>query len=705
MIPAMDLGHARKILNVSHSAFISMDDEGRITYWNIRAEETFGRKREEVLGKSVIDEIVPERFREPVRQGFRRFKAGGQTRLLDTRTEQLALRADGSEFPIELIVSALPEGDGYSFHAFITDISERAEREAERQRLLDELERALAGSEQRLRAIVDSLAEAITIRGRDHHLIYANRAALDRMGFESAEELATADPRALMGPYETVTEDGREVEMDDLPSVRLLRGETPEPLTMRTIDTRTGEEQWVLLKAAAVHDAAGEVEAAVTIIEDVTQSKRMQLRSEFLARAGAVLASSLDYQQTLRNVAGLAVPQFADWCAVDLFDEDGDREPVAVAHVDPARLELARALRAYDASHPVRDRGLGLVQRTGEPMLYNDISDALLTDAAVDDEHLRLLRGVGIRAALIVPMSVRGRTIGALTFVSAESDRTFDDSDVEFAGQIAERAAFAVENARLYSERSEIARTLQNSLLPEALPDLRDWEIAALYRPAGHESEVGGDFYDFWDAGADWLMMIGDVTGKGVRAAAVTSLVRHTAWTASEFDSRPAHLLERVNAALRRRPSLSVCTALCLRISGSCATVASGGHPLLWRLAEDEVREVGSHGTLLGAFPRVDWPEESFEMGPGETLVAITDGVTDTIGADDERFGANRLRELLWEVRRESPAAIRERLVAALEQFQVGAQADDTALVVMRRSPHPAPVEDLHALTRPGVRA
>ncbi|MCW3032134.1 MAG: domain S-box protein [Solirubrobacterales bacterium] len=703
MIRNMDLGHARKILNVSHSAFISMDDQGRITYWNIRAEETFGRTREQTLGESVIDLIVPERYREPLRRGFRRFKEGGVTRLLDQRTEQVAVRADGSEFPIELIVSAVREDDQLSFHAFITDISERREQEAERQRLLDELERALAGSEQRLRAIVDSLAEAITIRGRDDHLIYANRAALDRLGIATPEELAAADPHALMGPYLTTAEDGSEIGMEDLPSVRLLRGEIPEPLLMRTLDRRTGEEQWVLLKATAVRDPAGEIEAAVTIIEDVTVSKRMQLRSDFLARAGTVLASSLDYQQTLRNVAGLAVPQIADWCGVDLFDEDGQRERVAVAHVDPERLEMASQLRAYEPDDLDPEQGVGLVLRTSEPALYNEITDELLVGAAVDEEHLRLLRAVGMRAVLIVPMVVRGRTIGTLTLVSAESGRTFDEGDVEFAGQIAERAALAVENARLYSERSEIARTLQNSLLPEALPELPEWEIAALYRPAGQESEVGGDFYDFWDADGDWLMIIGDVTGKGVHAAAVTSLVRHAAWTASEFDPRPSHLLERINAALRRRPALSVCTALCLRIHGSQATVASGGHPLLWRLGERGVEEVGRHGTLLGAFARVQWPEESFEMQPGETLVAITDGVTDTLGRDDERFGSARLRELLMQVRRESPAAIRERVIAALEQFQVGAQADDTALVVMRRAAQPAAVEQRQALAGHGA--
>jgi PAS domain S-box-containing protein len=549
---------------------------------------------------------------------------------------------------------------------------------------LEQLEEALRGSERRLEAVVNALGEAITIRGPDDHLIYANRAALERLGLQTIDELRAADPRELMGVYVPVDEHGHDLTMDDLPSVRLLRGEDPEPLTLRSLNPRTGEESWALLKATAVRGPDGEIEAAVTIIEDVTVSKRLQLRSEFLARAAQVLASSLDYQETLRNVAGLAVPQIADWCAVDLFDEDGDREQVAVAHADPDKLEMAEQLRAYQPERLDPEQGIGRVYTTGEPVMYTAIPDELLVEAAVDDQHLRLLRAVGMRSILIVPLSVRGRTIGALTMVSAESGRAFDEGDLEFAGQIAGRAAIAVENARLYSERSQVARTLQNSLLPEALPQLPGWEIAALYRPAGQESEVGGDFYDFWEVGEDWLMMIGDVTGKGVRAATVTSLVRHSAQTASEFDPRPTEVLGRINAALRRRPSLSVCTALCLRIAGTQATVASGGHPLLWRLGAGGVVEVGRHGTLLGAFANASWPEDSFQLVPGETLVAITDGVTDTLGEHDERFGAPRLKELLGDLRKESPMAIRERLIAALEDFQVGAQVDDTAMVVMR---------------------
>jgi PAS domain S-box-containing protein len=569
---------------------------------------------------------------------------------------------------------------------------------------LEQLEQTLR-SERRLETVVNAVAEAVTIRAPDDHLIYANRAALDRLGFATVEELRQADPRELMGTYVPVGEDGRELTMEDLPSVRLLRGEQPEPLTLRSLNPRTGEESWVLLKAAAVRDENGAIEAAVTIIEDVTVGKRLQLRSEFLARAGQLLASSLDYQETLRNVAGLAVPQVADWCAVDLFDENGDREHVAVAHVDPAKVEMAERLRDYEPEHLDPDQGIGFVQRTGEPVLYNAIPDELLVQAAVDEEHLRLLRALEMHAVLIVPLSAHGRTIGTLSMVSAESGRSFDESDLGFAGQIAGRAAIAVENARLYSERSEVARTLQSSLLPEALPTLPGWEIAALYRPAGHESEVGGDFYDFWELGEDWLMMIGDVTGKGVSAATVTSLVRHSAQTASEFDPRPAEILARVNAALRRRPTLSVCTALCLRISGAEATVAAGGHPLIWRLGDDAAREVGRHGTLLGAFAGGRWPEHSFTMNPGETLVAITDGVTDTLGLQDERFGSARLQELLGNLRKESPMAIRERLIAELEGFQVGAQADDTALVAMRMLPDAARTPQPADRSDPTVRA
>ncbi len=701
----MELEQAELIIELTHNAFVSIDEDGRIAYWNTRAEEMFGYERDEVLGKALAETILPERYRDAHRQGLRRFLETSEDRVLNKRIELSALRSDGKEIPIELTISALAAQGGWSFHAFIADISDRRKAEHERDLLLERLQRAVQGGEHRLSVVVDALAEAVTIRGTDDHIIYANQTALDQLGLTSLEQLRKADPQALMGPYETMGEDGREIRMEDLPSVRLLRGEQPEPLLLRYVHRTTGEERWALLKAAAVRDTSGSIEAAVTIIEDVTTSKRAALRMEFLAQAGQVLASSLDYQQTLRNVAGLVVPQIADWCAVDLFSEEGEREPVAVAHVDPRKLETAERLRAFEPEQLDPDQGLGLVRRTGQSLLYTEIPDELLVEAAVDAEHLSLLREVGMRAALIVPMQARSRTIGALTLVSAESGRSFDRADLEFAEQIAERAALAVENARLYSERSEVARTLQDSLLPEALPKIPGWEIATLYRPAGHGNEVGGDFYDVWEVGEEWLMMIGDVTGKGVSAAALTSLVRHTARAASDFDRRPARVLAHVDAALRRRPALSVCTALCLGISPERCTIAAGGHPLPFRVSDAGVTQLGSPGTLLGAFADVERPETPFVMQAGETLVAITDGVTDTVGQGGERFGVERLRQVLVDARDRSPDAIRRRISAALEDFQVGPQADDTAIVAMRFVGVRANSSSTELTNRVGIRA
>jgi serine phosphatase RsbU (regulator of sigma subunit) len=489
-----------------------------------------------------------------------------------------------------------------------------------------------------------------------------------------------------MDGYRLSSEEGREITMGDIPSVRILRGErSVEPLLIRTIERDSGRQRWELLKAAPVIGEDGEVEATITIIEDVSEQRRSELQSTFLADAGAALAASLDYEETLRTVAQLAVPDVVDWCAVDLLDEAGDRRTVAVAHIDPDRLKLAEALRRYVPERLDPEQGLGLVLRTGKSLLYPEISDEMLEEAAVDEHHLELLRAVGFRSVLIVPMRLGERVLGTMTLVSAESVRVLDQLDLELAEQIAARAAVAIENSRLYSERSSIARTLQQSLLPDELPEVSEYEVASLYLPAIQTSMVGGDFYDVWAVGDSWMILIGDVTGKGVDAAALTALVRHTVRTASEFESSPAALLAFVDGTLKKRSILSVCTALCARLDGSRVTFAVGGHPLPLRISSGRAEEVGGHGPLLGAFADVHWDEHSLVLGEGSTLVFYTDGITDARGATGERFGLGRLSAALERLGARSAASVIGGLTEELARFQAGAHTDDVAAIAIRR--------------------
>jgi PAS domain S-box-containing protein len=613
--------------------------------------------------------------------------AAGTGPVLDRSVEMAALRADGTEFPVELTISALRDGEHWTFHAFLRDVSARKENERERDLLVERLREALHGSERRFDAIVGSLSDPVTIRDHRHRFVYANQAAVSYLGFESWEDLRQTAPAEIMADYLVAGEDGGQISMEDIPSVRILRGEPAEPLLIRTVNRRSGVQRWNLLKAAPLLDAAGEVEATIMIIEDVTEQKRAERQAAFLAKVSDVLASSLDYEQTLRNVAQLAVPDIADWCAVDLFDADGDRQSVAVAHMKAERRELAEQLREYEPQQLNPNEGLGLIYRTGKPLLYEEITDEMLIPAAVDERHLELLRAVGFRSVAIVPMRVGRRVLGAMTLVTADSARALDRSDLKLGEQIASRAAVAIENSRLYSERSAIAHTLQQSLLPEQLPEIPGYELASVYVPALDSSDVGGDFYDVWEVEGGWMMVVGDVTGKGVAAAALTSLVRHTMWAASEVETSPAALLARVDTVLKKQRRLSLCTALCIRLADHRATVAVGGHPLPLYLTAQAVTPVGRHGPLLGGFPDVSWHDLSLGIEPGTALISYTDGVTDALGRDGTRYGFKRLQRTLRACTEPVADAVIETLERALRDFQTGAHADDTAALVLSRRP------------------
>lgn len=524
----------------------------------------------------------------------------------------------------------------------------------------------------RLVTALDSLAEAVTIQGRSGELMYANQAAATALGFRSPEALLAVPLQEIADAWESVTEDGIPVGLDRLPGARVLRGETPEPLVVRATRRDTGEEFWRVLKATPV--AGG---LAVNVIEDLTEVKRAEHAQRFLAQAGAVLASSLDYERTLNRIARLSVPRLADWCNVTM--PSGDRlRSVALVHVDPAKLELARE---YQERYPASLDAPGAIHVLGGNSLrVNRIDDEALARIVPDPEQRAAAQRLGLRAFMAVPMLGARGPIGAITFASAESGRSFSEHDLRTAEDLGRRAGIAVENARLYRERSDIAATLQRGLLPDALPQIPGLRLSSLYRPAGAENLVGGDFYDAFPTDAGWMLLVGDVTGRGAAAAAQTGQARHTLRTAGRLLSDPAAALEQLNSALSDRQELAPCTVAILHVTGQTTDVLCAGHPRPLLIRDGEPRAVGRYGPMLGAWGDARWEPESLALEPEDVLVLYTDGVTDAVG-EDGRFGDERLIETL-RGQRDAAGAVAA-IDRALNHFQRGAQADDTAVLAV----------------------
>ena len=549
------------------------------------------------------------------------------------------------------------------------------------------LSETVSGLERRLEATLANLAEAVLVRDSGGRIVFANPAAARLLGVGSAEEVTGAARGTLMARFDVFDEHGRPLSLADLPSTAAQRGERPEPLLVRNVIRASGQERWLLNKATPVFDGRGEVSLVVSVIEDLTDVKRAELSQRLLAQAGKELASSLDYEQTLQRIVTLAVPDLADWGAVVMRGDGDALRQVAAAHVDPAKVAL---LQDFGDRRPTRmsDRtGPAEVIRSGKALLVPEITDELLARAKPPEDQLSLVRELQMQSTIIVPLAIAGQPpFGTLTLVMSDSGRRFDESDLALAEELGRRAATAVENARLYTERSRIASTLQQSLLPPELPEVPGFRLAGLYRAAGEHNEVGGDFYDAFEVPGGWMALVGDVAGRGAEAAALTSLSRHTLRAVGKLLSDPMAALGQLNAALRERPKLPLVSVCCayLRESGTDAEVALvlAGHPPAYVIRSGDPQPLGVFAPFLGANDNASFSATTIRLRPGDQLVLYTDGVIDTVG-ETERFGEQRLVDALRNTH--DAADTVSRIDDAVNKFAHGPQADDTAVLVLER--------------------
>jgi len=499
------------IVECSQDAIISKDLDGIIQTWNRAAERIFGFTAEEAIGRPITILIPPDLLDEE-REVITRIKRGEAVKHYET----WRLRKDGSRIPISLTVSPIINERGVVVGAskIARDIRERFAAHA-----------ALLGAEARQRDLQQRLVSLVAASGT----LFGSPKLEDVVPaiVVLARTMITADAYAVwrFEQRDKAWQIAASWGISDVFAKRLVRSYSSgdevttvpfdEPMVVSSVQsvpmleerTHAYREEGIQSLLAAPMTIAGratgtivfyfrhkhdfnDVEvhtakalsnlaaAAITTAELYDEQRRSRERADlasrqaaFLSEAAAALASSLEYEQTLRTVANLAVPEFADWCAVDIVDDHGDVRRLAVAHSDPVKVDMARTIQERYPEDPNAPGGIGAAIRSGSAALYVDITEEMLAAGARDEDHRRLLEALHIRSVIIAPLTLHGRTFGALTFVFAESERRYTDDHFRFAQELAYRAALAVENARAYRQvnaanraKDEFLATLSHEL-------------------------------------------------------------------------------------------------------------------------------------------------------------------------------------------------------------------------------------------------
>ncbi|MFI6107035.1 SpoIIE family protein phosphatase [Streptomyces sp. NPDC051310] len=418
----------------------------------------------------------------------------------------------------------------------------------------------------------------------------------------------------------------------------------------------------------------------------------------FLVEASDLLAGTLDRDQTLALMAQMTVPTLATWCAVyTIADQSSDPYLSYVLHEDEDRIDGLKALLSKipppepvpspgarvwtapsDAAHEAALRTSMRELGYGSGSLTSGVGTSLATAAAVGGE------------TVVLPLVARNRVIGMLT-LGKPSDDHFRQEILELAEDLSRRAALALDNARLYSERTAISQSLQRSLLPPGLPQVPGVEVDVIYRAAGEGNEVGGDFYDLFPIRDNaYGFAIGDVCGTGPEAAAVTGLARHALrLLAREGFGGPA-VLERLNAAIldegaRSRFLTLLYGELWPQEDGSALLkVVCAGHPLPLRLRPDgTVEPAAEPQPLLGVMDDLELYEETVTLDPGDVLLCVTDGVTER-REGSRMLGDDGLMDVLTTCTGLTAGAVTARVMRAVERFAAEPPSDDMAILAMR---------------------
>lgn len=374
--------------------------------------------------------------------------------------EKECIRKDGSRVPI-LLGAALVEHLQETAICFVIDLSERKQSEAQIVKLNRDLERRVS----ELQALLDVIPIGIAIaQDPQCQHIQVNPTLAMQLKLPTTANASKSAPEPEQPSYK-VYNNGRELDAFELP-MQCAASKGIEVLNTEVDLIIAGEPTLKMVaNAVPLFDEQGKTRGSVGVFWDITERKRVEEQERFLAEASALLVASLDFQTTLENLASLVIPQLADWCSIYIAEEDGSLRLVTVTHADPLKQQWGYEMQRRYPVDPNLCYGIPQVIRSGNSAFYPEISDSFLAAIANNSEHLQSLSAAGLKSLICVPMNARGRTLGAISLMMAESGRIYNQADLVLAEDIGRRTALAVDNARLYQEANNIGENLRQAII------------------------------------------------------------------------------------------------------------------------------------------------------------------------------------------------------------------------------------------------
>lgn len=526
--------------------------------------------------------------------------------------------------------------------------------------------RELAGrvdaERRRLLAVIDQMPAAVTLRDREGNPTITNPRAEEIRRRAVGDE----DPGAWFAAHPSRHLDGAPVDPAQWPHERSLR--TGEVVRGEEFEYERQDGTWAVARvnSGPIRDDAGHIDGVVSVFDDVSEQVRDRRALRWLAEVGRLLDRPTSAEARVEEIVRLLTGELADAGFVFLSRGDGSIAPSMAVGRDGTTPELEAG--------PIADEHPAAVAVDTQRTLVLDLPDAWLAAA-------------GYATALVVPI-VHAQNVHGSIVLATRSPRTYDPRDVQIIELVARRIALALENSRLYAEQHRVATALQRDLLPHTLPEWPGFDLATVYRPARGAADVGGDFFDLFEAQDEHMIVIGDVSGKGVEAAATTALVRHVVRVAARNADAGTRIATVNQAILEDSPGEQFCTLAWAALEPArpdglvTGRVACAGHPPPFVLrAGGAVEMLAATGTLLGFFPDVDSESVPVELAPGDALLLYTDGVTEARLPDGSLFGLEGLSAALSEAGGGSAAEILEAIEGTLEGARVEAR-DDIAIVV-----------------------